>query len=80
MNSYFDCMHFNFKGQEFEVRVHNENDDIPEGKLRLEVWTVEYNNGELVGLGDIVKETILLDGLKIIGEDNQWNKILSKKA
>jgi len=69
MSNYFDCMHFNFKGQEFEVRVHNENDDIPEGKLRLEVWTVEYDNGELVGLGDVVEEKILINGLKIIEEN-----------
>ena len=73
MNSYFDCMHFNFKGQEFEVRVHNENEDIPEGKLRLEVWTVQYVNGELVGLRDVVEEKILINGLKIIGENADDN-------
>ena len=34
-HSYFDCLHFEWDGTEFEVRVTNEVDDIPNGKLRF---------------------------------------------
>ena len=59
---YFDCLHFVWQGTEFEVRVTNEVDDIPHDKLRLEVWTVLYedddvgNPDKLLGFDEFVKE------------------------
>ena len=55
MGDYFDCLHFTYKGQEFEVRVTNDSYDIPDGKLRLEVWTCSDEDG-LIGC---VEEKIL---------------------
>jgi len=65
-HSYFDCLHFEWGGTEFEVRVTNEVDDIPNGKLRLEVWTVDYDEEDkCIGFGEHIKEKILVDGLKL---------------
>jgi hypothetical protein len=71
--NYFDCLHFVWQGTEFEVRVTNEVDDIPHDKLRLEVWTVLYedddvgNPDKLLGFDDFVKEKMLdMNGLKIV--------------
>ena len=69
-HSYFDCLHFEWAGTEFEVRVTNEVDDIPDGKLRLEVWTVAYDeDDECIGFGEHVKEKILMDGLTILKKE-----------
>ena len=71
-HSYFDCLHFEWAGTEFEVRVTNEVDDIPDGKLRLEVWTVAYDeDDECIGFGEHVKEKILMDGLTILKKETE---------
>lgn len=58
MADYFDCLHFTYKGEDFEVRVTNETDDIPDGKLRLEVWTCSDEDGLIACLEEKILEEI----------------------